>query len=138
MYYSFKYTTRAKVRELTEFEKTHKETQRLQNEKDGVPDIDAEKIAAQSQNLNLIMVPAMSLFFNFNFPTGLNIYYTFLSILYFVRTIVGDWYYRNHQMQYMVDVMESGPVFPFEEGIKELTKGNYDFSNTQTELLVNK
>jgi membrane protein insertase Oxa1/YidC/SpoIIIJ len=138
MYYSFKYTTRPKVRELTEFEKTHKETQRLQNEKDGVPEIDPEKIAAQSQNLNLIMVPAMSLLFNFSFPTGLNIYYTFLSILYFVRTIAGDWYYKNHQYQYMVDVMDAGPIFPFEEGITELNKGNYDFSNTPSELMLAK
>jgi membrane protein insertase Oxa1/YidC/SpoIIIJ len=135
VYYSFKFTTRAKVRELTEFEKSYKENQKLMNEKDGVPDIDPEKIAAQSQNINLIMVPVMTLVTNFSFPTGLNIYYTFLSFLFLTRTIVVDWYYRNHQYQYMVDINEAGPLFPFEEGITELNKGNYDFSNTQTEIL---
>jgi membrane protein insertase Oxa1/YidC/SpoIIIJ len=135
MYYSFNYTTKPKVRELTDFEIKQREIIKLKNEKDGVPDIDPEKIAMQSQKLNLIMVPAMSLIFNFALPTGLNIYYCFLSILFFVRTWLADLYYKNHQYQYMTDILESGPVFPYEESSNELAKGNFDVSNTHSELV---
>ncbi len=135
MYYTFKYTQKPKVRETTEFEKTQLVKIKLQNEKDGVPDLDPEKIARQSQLVNMFLVPAMTFTFNFALPTGLNLYYCLLSILYFLRTIGADWFYRNHQYQYMLDVVEAGPAFPYEEHLNELHDGNFDLKGTPTEIM---
>jgi membrane protein insertase Oxa1/YidC/SpoIIIJ len=135
MYYTFKYTQKPKVRETTEFEVSQMDKIKLQNEKDGVPDLDPEKISRQSQLVNMFLVPAMTFSFNYALPSGLNLYYALLSILYFLRTISADWFYRNHQYQYMLDVVEAGPVFPYEDHINELNKGNFDLRGTPTEIM---
>jgi membrane protein insertase Oxa1/YidC/SpoIIIJ len=135
LYYSFYFTTRPKVREMTAFEASQADKIKLQNEKDGVPSIDPVKLTESNQKLTIFLTPLMTLFFNFYLPSGLNIYYCFLSILYFVRTWLGDLYYKNHQYKYMVDVLECGPVFPYEDHINELSNGNFDLAGTPSEII---
>ena len=135
MRYSFKNTMKPDVRALTEFETIQKDKIQLQNEKEGVPDLDPEKIAKQSQTFNLYLIPVITSVANFAFPTGLNIYYCFLSILFFFRTWLADLYYKNHQKQYMVDLMQASPIFPYQEHMEDLTRGNFDLRGTPTEVL---
>jgi membrane protein insertase Oxa1/YidC/SpoIIIJ len=138
MRYSFKYTLKPRIRELTKFELEQKEKIKIANDAEGIPDLDPEKIAAQSQAFNLYLIPVMTTVTNFFFPTGLNIYYCFLSILFFVRTWLADVYYRNHQMQYMTDILESDPIFPYEDHMKDLSSGNFDLRGTPSEILYSK
>ena len=138
MYYSFKHTIRPKVRPLTDFEQKQMDKIKLQNEQEGLPDMDPEKIAKQSQQFNLYLIPIITIVFNYNLSTGLNIYYCFLSILFFGRTYFADMYFRFHQQQYMAEVLESEPIFPYQDLLAELHNGNFDFASTPTEIMSKK
>ncbi|MGL4758465.1 MAG: YidC/Oxa1 family membrane protein insertase [Patescibacteria group bacterium] len=135
MWYTYKYTQRPVVRELTEFEKTQKSAIFKQNEIDGKPNLDQDAIQKQAQIVNMILLPFMTTSFNFAMPTGLNFYYMLLSLLYLIRTLASDWYYRNHQYKYMTDVVEAGPIFPYQEHLEELNDGNFDLKGTPTEIM---
>lgn len=135
MYYTFKYTQKPIVRELTDFEKKQKEITEARNKAAGKITVDHDQVAKQSQMINLFLVPALTLSFNYQLLSGINLYYLLLSLLYLIRTLGADWYYRNHQYQYMTDVVEAGPVFPYQEHIEELNVGNFDLKGTPSEVM---
>jgi membrane protein insertase Oxa1/YidC/SpoIIIJ len=136
-YYLFKIAKRPVSRELTRYEEKIKKQSKLQREKDNQPEIDQEKMQAQMQSLNIYMIPLMSLFFNLTAPinTGVNLYYLCLAVLFLVRVMISDWYYKTHLTAYIQDIYDSGPHYEYEENLERLYSNTMDFTS-QTELVV--
>ncbi len=70
---------------------------------------DPEAITKSMEFNTIYVMPAFLFFFNFNLPAGLNIYFTTVSLLAFVRQFVITQYYKSHTNELVKKLMESDP-----------------------------
>jgi YidC/Oxa1 family membrane protein insertase len=71
---------------------------------------DPEAMQKSLEVQTIYFMPLMLLFFQYNFPTGLNIYMATSSLLSLIRQIFLTNYYASHTDKLMKDIAESDPL----------------------------
>ncbi len=76
---------------------------------DDAPAFDPEAIQKSVEFNTVYALPFILFIFNFNFPAGLNIYFTVVSIMSLIRQIFLTNYYASHTEKLLQDIASSDP-----------------------------
>jgi YidC/Oxa1 family membrane protein insertase len=71
----------------------------------------------------IYVMPFMLLFFNYNLPIGVNIYFTTVSCISLVRQIFITKYYASHTRKFVEDLEKDDPNFDEDTLLDEMIKG---------------
>lgn len=136
-YYSFKIAPKPKIISVEHF-KTDKKTKSKKTDEDKKPSFDPEAFQKSMEFQTIYFIPAFMLFLNLSLTTGLNIYFTTVSVLSLIRQIFLTNYYAGHSDRLVDEITKSDPFLsdPHDEYDDETVPADITSQNEVPELVI--